>query len=342
MLDKEAQILITGVTGFLGAYILRLLIKEGYSNINATCRDSSKFALVDDVCDKINWLNGDLLDPLFMDDCLAQINLVIHAAALVNANKRDKERVDKANIELTKNLVNQSLNNGIDRFIHISSVASLGFGDSDAMIDEHTEWKNDKRNTVYANSKHFAEREVFRGAAEGLNVVVLNPSLILGAGFWDSSTVSIFKFVDKGMPYYPSGSVGIVDVRDVAKAVIIAINNDDMLEKRFIISGENWTHQQMSTEIARALNSKAPTKLMSNSLERFSKKALSILESLGYRNDLISAERIDTATAKLSYNNKASIDIGLTYRPIIDTINETAALYIQSKKEQTSFALLDI
>lgn len=342
MLDKSAHIFLTGATGFLGAYILRLLIKEGYTNISASCRDGSKFDLISDVKENVQWVKGDLLDPLFLDECLSQMDVVIHAAALVNANAREKERVDKSNIELTKNLVDQSLDNGIARFIYISSVASIGFGETDKLIHEDTEWKNDERNTVYANSKHFAEREVFRGAAEGLNVVVLNPSLILGGGYWSSSTVSIFKLVEKGMTFYPSGSVGIVDVRDVAQAVGIALNNDDMLEKRFIISGENWTHLQMSTEIANALNVKAPTKLLSPFMIKFSKIALSLLESLGFRNDLISAERIDTANTTFSYDNAASISIGLTYTPLKQTIAETGKLYLQSKEDNTSFGLLNI
>ncbi len=342
MLDKAAHIFLTGATGFLGAYILRLLIKEGYTHIHASCRDSSKFDLISDAKDRVHWLKGDLSDPFFLEDCLTQMNIVIHAAALVNANARDKARVDKSNIELTKNLVNQSLSSGIERFIHISSVASIGFGETEKLIHEHTEWKNDERNTVYANSKHFAEREVFRGAAEGLNVVVLNPSLILGAGIWDSSTVSIFRLVEKGMKYYPSGSVGIVDVRDVARAVSFALNNDEMLEKRFIISGENWTHLNMSTQIANALNVKSPTKLLTPVMVKFSKIALSILETLGYRNALISAERIDTADTTFAYDNTASIEMGLTYTPIINTINETADLYLQSKNDQSTFGLLNI
>jgi nucleoside-diphosphate-sugar epimerase len=342
MLDKQKNIFLTGATGFLGAYILRTLIKEGYTKLYASCRDSSKFDLIDDVKKSVNWCKGDLSDPLFLEDCLSQMNIVIHAAALVNANAREKAKVDKSNIELTKNLVNTSLDSGIERFIYISSVAALGFGEADVPIHEHIEWKNDERNTVYANSKHFAEREVFRGAAEGLNVVVLNPSLILGAGVWDSSTVSIFNLVEKGMKYYPAGSVGIVDVRDVAQAVNIALYNDDMLDKRFIISGENWTHLKMATEIAEALRVNAPTKLLTPFLTKLSKRVLSLLESFGYRNELISAERIGTANSKFAYDNKASLAIGLQYTPIKRTISETVQEYIQSKNDNSSFGLLNI
>ena len=342
MLNKEHNIFITGSTGFLGGYIVRRLLKDGYKNIHCSHRETSNFVLVEEVKSQVNWHLGELSDPVFVHERLQQMDVVIHAAALVNSHAKEKAKIDDTNIALTRHLVDQALDNNVKRFVHVSSVAALGMGEPGKMLHEQTEWKEDKRNTVYSISKHYGEREVFRGFAEGMDVVVLNPSMILGAGRWKSSTVSIFNLVKNGLPYYPAGSVGIVDVRDVANSVALALTNDQMIGRRFVISGENWTHQRMSTELAKALNAKIPNKQMSPFLSSFVKKSLTLVERFGFRHDLISAERIDYSNYAFNYDNSASIEVGMSYIPIMDTINESAQLYLQSQKDNSTFGLLNI
>ena len=150
MLNKEHNIFITGSTGVLGGYILRRLLKDGDNNIHCSHRETSNFALVEGIKSQINWHLGELSDPVFVHERLQQMDVVIHAAALVNSHAKEKAKIDDTNIALTRHLVDQALDNNVKRFVHVSSVAALGMGEPGKMLHEQTEWKEDKRNTVYS------------------------------------------------------------------------------------------------------------------------------------------------------------------------------------------------
>ncbi|MBK8704119.1 MAG: NAD-dependent epimerase/dehydratase family protein [Saprospiraceae bacterium] len=184
MRNATPDILVTGGTGFIGSYLLRYLVQNGYTRIRALRRPNSKMDMVAEIQDKIEWVECDLLDVLGLEEAMEGIRYVYHCAALVSMNRRDAQRLIEVNREGTANMVNWSLEKGVEKFLHVSSIAAIGHNKHAEFIDENCHWERSGKLSYYALSKYQAEQEVWRGVAEGLNAVVVNPSVVLGSGRW--------------------------------------------------------------------------------------------------------------------------------------------------------------
>ncbi|MEL7160350.1 MAG: NAD-dependent epimerase/dehydratase family protein, partial [Bacteroidota bacterium] len=182
-MNNPPPILLTGPTGFVGLPLARALHQAG-KKVRGLVRSTSDTAALEQAVPNIELAVGDLNDPDSLLDALDGIEIVIHAAALVSYQARDRDRMMLVNGEGTANLVNMALEAGVRRFIHLSSVAALGRTDGGPITTLADRWPRERPNTRYAESKFAAEREVWRGQAEGLSVAVLNPSIILGPGDW--------------------------------------------------------------------------------------------------------------------------------------------------------------
>ena len=172
------------------------------------------------IFDKVEWVEGDILDVVSLEEAMDGMDTVIHAAAMVSFVKKDREQMYQVNVEGTANVVNMALEKNIKRFVHISSVASLGRTANGGSVNEEKKWEESKVNTHYAKSKYKGELEVWRGISEGLSGVILNPSTILGYGDWNTSSCAIFKKIHDGFNWYTPGLNGFVDVEDTARATI--------------------------------------------------------------------------------------------------------------------------
>jgi dihydroflavonol-4-reductase len=180
-------ILITGGTGFLGAYIIRALVEKGYGVRAIRRHNNFPSYIPKEIFDKVEWVEGDILDVVSLEDAMEGVDTVIHSAAIVSFTKREQKKMYKINVEGTANVVNIALEKNIKRFVHISSIAALGRKENGGHIDEEKKWEESRINTHYAKSKYKAELEVWRGISEGLNAVILNPSTILGYGTMNSN-----------------------------------------------------------------------------------------------------------------------------------------------------------
>lgn len=209
------------------------------------------------VFDKVEWIDGDVLDVISLEDAMDGVDIVIHSAAVVSFNRRDQAQMYKVNVEGTSNVVNIALDKAIKRFVYISSVAALGRKTDGAHVDEEKKWEDSKANTHYAKSKYRAELEVWRGISEGLNAVILNPSTILGYGDWNHGSSGIFKKVYQEFSWYTPGVNGFVDVDDVAKAAVLLMESD-IREQRFIINGDNWPFRKLMDTMAESFGKKKP------------------------------------------------------------------------------------
>ncbi|MCB0663136.1 MAG: NAD-dependent epimerase/dehydratase family protein, partial [Saprospiraceae bacterium] len=257
-MEKDAPILVTGGTGFVGSYLLRYLVEKGYSNVFALKRETSPMDMVAPVQDKIKWLTGDLLDVPFLEEALEGKSYVFHCAAVVSFKIGESDEMIRINEEGTANIVNVSNFHGIKKLVHVSSIAALGRPKDGAWINEKTSWETSKLNTNYAISKFLSELQVWRGIAEGLTAAIVNPSLILGGGFWDKGTAQMFPTLDKELPFYTPGGSGVVDVRDVAKFMILLMESEEH-SKRFLLNSENVTYLELFSKIANQIGKKAPS-----------------------------------------------------------------------------------
>lgn len=255
----STKVLITGGTGFLGAYIIQELVEQGYA-VRALRRSHKlPFFIPATVLEKVEWVDGDILDLVSLDEAMEGIDAIIHSAAKVSFDPKEKKELYHINIDGTANMVNMALEKGIRRFVHISSVAALGRTASGDRVTEEKKWQHSKLNTQYAISKYHAEREVWRGMGEGLDVVVLNPSTILGYGDWNTSSCAIFKNTFKEFPWYTNGVNGFVDVRDVARAAVLLMKSG-ITGERFIVNGDNWSFRQLLNTIAEGFHKKLPSR----------------------------------------------------------------------------------
>ncbi len=294
--SSHKTVFITGATGLLGIHLIKQLAKQDLS-VKALYRTDVPFAHPN-----IEWMKGDILDIGLLEEILQDIEQVYHCAGKVSFNPKDRITLFKTNAEGTANIVNACLNNGVKKLLHVSSVSALGRIRKNTTINETMQWSEETSNSVYGESKYLAELEVWRGVAEGLNAVIVNPTIILGAGDWNEGSSEIFKTIYKEFPYYSEGVTGFVDVEDVVKAMI-ALMNSNISSERFIISADNLTYKALFDMIAGAFNKKPPhkkiTPFMASAVWRF-EAVRSLLTGIS---PFITKETARTALAKVYFDN---------------------------------------
>ena len=281
----------------------------------------------------MEWINGDILDIVSLEEAMEGMDAVIHAAAKVSFVSSQKPEIFQTNVEGTANMVNTALSAGIRRFIHISSVAALGRSASGDTVDEGKEWKESKLNTQYAISKYQAEMEVWRGIAEGLPAVIANPSTLIGYGDWNQSSCSLFKNAYREFPWYTQGVNGFVDVEDVAKAVVLLMESDTCGE-RFLLNGENWSFQRLFDAIADGFHKKRPAREAGAALSGIAWRLEKIKSFFTGEPSLLTKESARIARSKTYFDNgkirKHLPDFSFT--PLEKTVREACALYMANVK----------
>ena len=323
----KLMILLTGATGFLGRETLKVLKREGLE-VRALLRNPA--TIIDDPLFKnVDIVEGDLSDILSLERSIAGIDEVIHTAAMVSFRKRDREIMHKVNVEGTANLVNVCLENPVHKFVHVSSIAALGRGLDQGLIDESSTWKADGHNSGYAITKYLSEKEVHRGISEGLPGVIAVPGLILGAGDWSHGSAKIFRMVAGGFPFYNTGSNGFVGVEDVAVALHTLLKSEYQQGEKFILVSQNITYQLLLSLIARCLGKKPPGIRVNKSVAQ----SIGILSEawamITGGHPVLTFETARTTSGKYTYDgNLYYRTFGKEYMPIELVIEETAKQYL--------------
>lgn len=257
------MVLVTGGTGLLGSHLIYYLLQNG-ERVRAIKRSSSNISQIrevfsyytekyEEIFSRIEWYDADILDYYSVYDALKDIDEVYHCAAIVSFHRQDINNMMKVNIEGTANIVNASLKRNVKKLCHVSSIASLGRSEDSGFIDENTLWKNSTHNSNYALSKYLSENEVWRGIYEGLNAVIINPSIMFGPGFWHKGSNELIKTIYKGIRFYPPGINGFVDVRDVCKAMI-KLMKSDITSERFVVSSYNLSYRELNNYFSKHFN----------------------------------------------------------------------------------------
>jgi dihydroflavonol-4-reductase len=326
----STKLLITGGTGFLGSYIIKALIEKGYA-VRAIRRSNKlPFYIPKEIFDKVEWVDGDILDVISLEEATQGIDTVIHSAAIVSFHKRDREMMYRVNVEGTANVVNAALELNVKRLIHISSVAALGRTMTGGSVNEEKKWEESKANTHYGKSKYKGELEVWRGISEGLTGVVLNPSTILGYGDWNTSSCAIFKNIYEEFKWYAPGLNGFVDVEDVARAVI-AILESNINEQRFIVNGDTWAFKKLMDTIADNFGKKRPPKQSTSFLLNLAWRMEKVKSFFSGKNPLLTRETARIAMSKTYFENEKLLKIlpGFSYTPLEQTIRQATQKYLE-------------
>jgi dihydroflavonol-4-reductase len=326
MIDKTSKIFVTGGTGFVGSYILRELKSQGYKHIYALKRQHSTVS--PDLVEGIHWLEGDILDVPTTYDQLSAMDAVIHAAADVGFSLRRRQQILSVSRDGTATLINAALASDVKKFVHVSSVAAIGRQKVEEDIHEKKIFSHSVFDTSYGLAKFLAEQEVWRGQAEGLNVAIINPSLIIGSKQFDRSSQKIFsKIAHQKMPYYPTGSTGWVDVRDVASAAAKCLSNEIMGE-RFIISSSNMAYRDGFELIASQLQVPFKAKPLTPVMGKIACYIEAFKSWLTGKDPLLTHETLNSMSCRSNYDNTKSINgLQMEYRDVQDTIVEACQNY---------------
>jgi dihydroflavonol-4-reductase len=326
----STRILITGGTGFLGSYIIKALIEKGYA-VRAIRRPSARlpFYIPKEILDQVEWVDGDILDVVSLEDAMEGIDAVIHSAAIVSFLPKDRRRMYQVNVEGTTNVVNMALEKNINRLIHISSVAALGRMAHGGQVNEEKKWEESKVNTHYAKSKYQAELEVWRGLGEGLNTVILNPSTILGYGDWNTGSCAIFKSIYNEFPWYSPGVNGFVDVEDVARVTLLLLETG-ITEQRYIVNSDNWPFKRLLHAMADNFGKKRPSRETTSFLINIAWRMERAKSFFSGHKPLLTRESARVAHSKTYFENDNLLKAlpGFSFVPLEATIQKACEKYM--------------
>ena len=334
------MILVTGGTGMVGTHLLMDLLKYEkpiraiYRSEEALKKARRVFMLYnidwEQTLKKVEWVKSDLLNTEVLSDVFKGVEYVYHCAAMVSFNKRDKFKLFKVNIEGTANVVNLSLKFGVKKFCHVSSTATIGKAKKEQGIrDEDCIWENDGTFSNYSISKYFSEMEVWRASEEGLNVIIVNPSIIIGPGDWVQSSSNLFLKVWKGLKYYSKGVNAFVDVRDVSKAMV-ELMKSSIKSERFLVIGENLTFQELFNEIASSLGKRLPSIEVKPWMASLIWRIEALRSFLFGSEPLVTKEASKSALSVVKYsNNKIKTYLDFKITPIKKAISHTSNIFLK-------------
>jgi len=334
------MLFVTGGTGLIGSHLLYELVSSG-KKVKALKRKTSDLLQIlktfswyaenpQELFDRIEWVDGDVLDYYRLETQLSGVEEVYHCAAVVSFDGNERKQMIRNNVEGTANLVNAALENGVKKLCHVSSVAALGKNQNGYPVDELTNWTPSRKVTGYSLSKFFSETEIWRGIEEGLNAVIVNPSIVLGPGNWDAGSSRLFKTVWDGLLFYTKGVTGFVDVRDVVKAMVLLMddkNFETCKNQRFLLSAENLSYRDLFSRIADALGKPHPKMYAPPAITGLAWRAASLFRIFSKNSPAVSRETAAAGhTETLFDGSKITRVIPFDYMPVSASIHQTAAL----------------
>ena len=334
------MILVTGGTGLVGSHLLYQLSLENDA-VKAIHRKSSDLHAVKNVFkyfsadyeflfQKIEWIEADIVDIVSLKTAFQNVTEVYHSAALVSFNSKDYQAMCKINIDGTSNVVNFCIEHNVKKLCFVSSVATIEKSVTNKFMSEADEWNIEKLSHGYAMTKYGAEMEVWRASQEGVPVVIVNPGVILGAGFWYQGSGALFSKIHKGLPFYSEGVTGFVSVNDVVKSMLLLMKSN-IVNERYILVSENSSFKEVFYQIAKNFGKK-PASI----------RVTKLMSAIGWRTEKLKSiltNKLPTLTkhtAKAIHNKeyysseKIQRELSFNFEAISETIKSICELY---KKE---------
>lgn len=324
------MILVTGATGLVGSHLILQLLEQD-QNVRALYRTEDNKGKTKQVFDyykksdlfsKIDWTQGDINDVPSLDEVFVGIEYVYHCAALVSFDPNDEEKLRKVNIEGTANIVNFCLDFNIKKLCYVSSIAALGdLLEGETIVTESTEWNPEVQHSDYAISKYGAEMEVWRGQQEGLDVIVVNPGVILGPIFWTEGSGEIYQKVRNGLPFYTKGVTGFVVVTDVID-VMIRLMESEIKNEKFTLVAENISYKDLVFKIADCLKVSRPKIYANKFMTSLGWRIDLFLSLFGKKRDLSKSMSNSLHSIDVYSNEKVIREISFKFNRIDDYIKE--------------------
>ncbi len=314
------MILVTGGSGLVGKELITRLLAQG-KKVRVIY---NKTPLPDFGSDNLQKLQCNILDVDGLSLAMQDVQYIYHCAAIVSFNPKKKHELFKINVEGTANIVNAAIDAGVKKLVFVSSVSALARKNNEEIINEKMFWLERFGKSDYGMTKYLAEIEVWRGIGEGLEAVIVSPSIILGAGNWETGSSKFFKTVFDEFPWYSDGINGFVDVRDVAKAMT-ALMESEISGERFILSAQTMCYKDIFSLIAKSFKKRIPYKKVTPLMAKVAWRLESIKSIFTGKEPLVTKETAATALATFEYDNSKLFQFipDFKYLPIEQTINDT-------------------
>ncbi|MET4105474.1 NAD-dependent epimerase/dehydratase family protein [Hymenobacter sp. UYP22] len=320
------MIFVTGGSGLVGRFLLAELVARGLP-VRALYRQQIP---VIPVADQVDWVQGDIRDTIGLRQALEGITHVFHCAGLVSYAPQDEDELLRINVEGTANVVDACLERPGIRLGMVSSVAALGGGTSTeaatqpgpVVLDEQTKWDLGAAHNAYASSKYLGELEVWRGVSEGLQAIMVNPSVILGPADWTQSSTRLFRYAYQEHYLYTPGAINLVDVRDVVDALVHLTLHTTRSGERYVLNAGTMPLREFLRQAATNFRKRPPSVAVPD-------WAAEVIWRLEYVRSLATGARPlitkDTARAgrrPVAYRTeKIRQELGRNFRPLSETIN---------------------
>ena len=319
------MVFVTGGSGLVGAAVLKALLQQGI-RIKALHHKTYPVTLSEDELARIEWVNGSILDVVLLEEAMAGCSKAVHCAAVVSFHPARREEMYRFNVDGTANVVNACLAAGVEKLVHVSSVAALGRLRNGELVNEESQWSKETSNSHYGQSKYLSEMEVWRGIGEGLSAAIVNPSIILGEAKWDTGSAALFKKAWHSFPWYTLGGTGFVDVQDVAKAILLLLNSD-ISGERFILSNEFCSYKELLTNTALAFGKNPPVRQAPSWVMNVLWRVEAINAIFSKDEPLLTKETVSTEKTTTRYDaSKITRALpAMSFTPLSETIQRTSA-----------------
>jgi dihydroflavonol-4-reductase len=339
---RNKPVFVTGGTGLLGSHLIYSLTSQGI-NVRAIHRKTSDREILKKVIgyykgdeekllNLVEWIECDICDYDRLEKTMQGTEFVYHCAAAVSFESRQKDYILDNNVKGTANIVKACFSNKIKKLCHVSSNAALGTYDGELMVNETHGWDEKGYRSPYGTSKYLSEKEVWKGISDGLNAVIVNPTIILGPGDWSRGSSLIFLRIYKGMLFYTGGTNGYIDVNDLVKTMIF-LTKSNISGERFIINAENLTYDQFFTMVAGSLKVRKPIIKIPEVISFLAIPAVSLLERPGRGKPALTREMIKVAWSRITYDNSKIIrSTGITFTPIEESVQAIGKIFLEEKR----------
>lgn len=336
------KIAVTGSTGLVGSHLVAELLRQGHRDITLPLRNPGHLENLYKTLEregigredaKLNIVETELNNPLTLKACFRGIDTVFNCAAAVSLGAMDEHLLIDGNIEIAKHVVNASLDCGVGRLMHVSSVAALGVPPEGVKYTDESMYVESLAGmSAYGAGKFLSENEVLRGSETGLSTTIVNPVVILGAGDWHSGSTALVPLMAAGVPFYTEGVTAMVDVKDVARAMVALAESDAAVGERFILSGGNISYREFLTLAASAAGKKPPRIKIGRFALGAACRAAWLWGGITGRKPLINRESTRILMHKTYYSaEKIKNTVNFEFTPLADTVGRIVKQYLTEK-----------
>ena len=332
------MILVTGGTGLVGSHLLVRLVQENepvkatYRTLESIEKTKKVFSYytntTKDLFTNIEWIQADITDVPSMTPAFKDVKKVYHCAAVISFDPADYRTMRKVNIHGTAIIANLAIDAKVEKLCFVSSIATIGDDPKKEFANEENDWGGNEKNNGYAITKYGAETEVWRASQEGVDVVIVNPGVILGSGFWDSGSGKMFTQIHKGFQFYSEGVTGFIGVKDVV-GCMVQLMQSNCKNERFILVSENKSFKEVLFSIAEAFGKKKPIRCVQPWQASLLWRWEWLVSKITSRKIRMSKYTAKTLFRKTYYSSeKCKIQLEVTFKSAEEVIKQVSKEYL--------------